>query len=61
MIRTIKIEGFKTIPSLTLEPGRVNCFIGANGAGKSNILEAIGVLGLRLTEESMTNHCELGG
>ncbi len=24
--------------------GRVNCFIGANGAGKSNILEALGIL-----------------
>lgn len=30
---------------MTLELGRVNCFIGANGVGKSNILEAIGVLG----------------
>jgi predicted ATPase len=45
MIKTIKIEGFKSIPSMTLELGRVNCFIGANGVGKSNILEAIGVLG----------------
>ena len=45
MIRTITIEGFKSIPSLApLELGRVNCFIGANGVGKSNILEAIGVL-----------------
>jgi len=30
---------------MTLELGSVNCFIGANGVGKSNILEAIGVLG----------------
>ncbi len=45
MVRTIKIEGFKSIPSMTLELGRVNCFIGANGVGKSNIIEAIGVLG----------------
>ena len=44
MIRSIQIEGFKSIPSQTLELGRVNCFIGANGVGKSNILEAIGVL-----------------
>lgn len=44
MIRTIKIEGFKSIPAMTLELGRVNCFIGANGVGKSNVLEAIGVL-----------------
>jgi predicted ATPase len=45
MIRTIKIDGFKSIPAMILELGRVNCFIGANGVGKSNILEAIGVLG----------------
>lgn len=45
MIRTIKIDGFKSIPSMEIPLGRVNCFIGANGAGKSNILEAIGVLG----------------
>lgn len=45
MIKTIVIKGFKSIPELTLELGRVNCFIGANGVGKSNILEAIGVLG----------------
>ena len=44
MIRNIQIDGFKSIVSQTLELGRVNCFIGANGAGKSNVLEAIGVL-----------------
>lgn len=57
MIRTIKIDGFKSIPSMTLELGRVNCFIGANGVGKSNILEAIGVLGAaakgRIDDESL--------
>lgn len=45
MIRTITINGFKSIDALTLPLGTVNCFIGANGVGKSNILEAIGVLG----------------
>ncbi len=45
MIRKITINGFKSIPEMTLELGQVNCFIGANGVGKSNILEAIGVLG----------------
>lgn len=45
MIKTITVSGFKSIPALTLDLGRVNCFIGANGVGKSNILEAIGVLG----------------
>ena len=46
MIKTINIDGFKSIFSLPpLELGRVNCFIGANGVGKSNILEAMGILG----------------
>ena len=46
MIRTVVIDGFKSIgEQLTLELGRVNVFIGANGAGKSALLEAIGVLG----------------
>jgi len=45
MIRTIQIDGFKSIESEPVELGRVNCFIGANGVGKSNILEAVGVLG----------------
>lgn len=44
MIRTIQVDGFKSIVSQTLTLGRVNCFIGANGVGKSNVLEAIGVL-----------------
>jgi energy-coupling factor transporter ATP-binding protein EcfA2 len=45
MIRTLHIDGFKSIHSETIDLGRVNCFIGANGVGKSNVLEAIGVLG----------------
>ena len=49
MIRTIQINGFKSIESASVELGRVNCFIGANGVGKSNILEAIGVLGAAAT------------
>ena len=43
MIKEIQIENFKSIQSLTIELGRVNVFIGANGSGKSNILEAIAV------------------
>jgi energy-coupling factor transporter ATP-binding protein EcfA2 len=45
MIRTLKIESFKSLVKLELELGRVNVFIGANGSGKSNLLEAIGILG----------------
>lgn len=45
MIRQVEIRGFKSIYHATLELGRVNSFIGANGVGKSNLLEALGVLG----------------
>ncbi len=45
MIKSLHIQGFKSISDQTLELGRVNCLIGANGTGKSNILEALGVLG----------------
>ena len=45
MIRTLKIHGFKSVQRATIELGQLNCFIGANGVGKSNLLEALGVLG----------------
>ncbi|SPE50460.1 conserved hypothetical protein [Verrucomicrobia bacterium] len=44
MISKFKIESFKSIESAELELGRVNVFIGANGSGKSNLLEALGLL-----------------
>jgi len=45
MIRNLKIERFKSLVKLELELGRINVFVGANGSGKSNLLEAIGILG----------------
>lgn len=41
MIREFTIENFKSIESFTLPLGRVTVLIGENGAGKSNILEAM--------------------
>lgn len=41
MIKEVKIQNYKSVQDLTLELGRVNVLIGANGCGKSNILEAI--------------------
>jgi hypothetical protein len=46
MLKKISIRGFKSLYNLQdLEIGQVNVFIGANGAGKSNLLEAFGMLG----------------
>lgn len=41
MLRKVHIENYKSIERLTVELGRLTIFIGANGSGKSNILEAI--------------------
>jgi len=44
MITKLTIENFKSIKSLTMDCKRVNVFIGEPNAGKSNILEALGLL-----------------
>lgn len=45
MIKNISIRNYKTIEKLDIELGRVTVLIGENGAGKSNILEAITLAG----------------
>jgi len=44
MIKSLRIENFKSIKALELDLKRVNLFIGEPNTGKSNILEALGLL-----------------
>ena len=44
MLQKLKISRFKSVKDQTIEFGGVNLFIGGNGTGKSNILEAIGLV-----------------
>ncbi|CAM2011414.1 AAA family ATPase [Acanthopleuribacter pedis] len=44
MIGTLTVRSFKSLKDVQIELGNINVFIGANGSGKSNILEAVGVL-----------------
>ena len=44
LLRKLTIRNFKSIPELSIELGRFNVFIGENGSGKSNILEALAAL-----------------
>lgn len=57
LLASITIEGFKSIAKQTVELGRLNVFIGANGAGKTALLEAIGVAGAaadgRVTDDDL--------
>ncbi len=41
MIKSVHIKNFKSVVDLKLDLGRFNVFIGENGCGKSNILEAL--------------------
>jgi predicted ATPase len=45
MIKSLKIANFKSILSEQIELSNVNVFIGENGCGKTNILEAVAMLG----------------
>ena len=66
MITKFKIHFFKSIEDTELELGNINVFIGANGSGKSNLLEALGVLAAaaygRVDQESLVRRgCRPGG
>lgn len=41
MLRSLTIKNFKSVVDLTVDLGRFNVFIGENGCGKTNILEAL--------------------
>jgi AAA domain, putative AbiEii toxin, Type IV TA system/AAA ATPase domain len=41
MIREISIKNYKSILDHSIELGRINIFIGENGSGKTNIVEAV--------------------
>lgn len=43
MLNKIEIENFKSIYKESIDLGQVNVFIGENGCGKTNILEAVGM------------------
>ena len=49
-IKEISFGNFKSLYNTSFEPGKVNVFVGANGSGKSTILEAIGLLSAAMTD-----------
>ena len=51
-LKSVEIKGFKSIPfqhPLTLEFGNINILLGANGAGKSNIVSFFKMLGYMMS------------
>jgi energy-coupling factor transporter ATP-binding protein EcfA2 len=51
MIRELTIKNYKSILDHTIELGRINVFIGENGCGKTNILEAVAMAAGALTDK----------
>lgn len=49
-LKRICIGNFKSLYNTSFEPGKINVFIGANGSGKSTVLEAIGLLSAAMTD-----------
>ena len=60
-IKKIKIRNFKSLYDVSFCPGNINVFIGANGSGKSSVLEAIGVLSAAMTDRVNNNSLQRKG
>jgi AAA15 family ATPase/GTPase len=55
LIQNIHIQNFKSVRDLQLDCARINVFIGKPNAGKSNILEAISLLGAGYSDNKFMN------
>ena len=60
-LKRIAFNNFKSLYQASFEPGKVNVFIGANGAGKSTVLEAIGLLSAAMTDRVNDNSLQRKG
>lgn len=60
-LKKITFENFKSLYHTSFEPGKINVFIGANGSGKSTILEAIGLLSAAMTDRVNDNSLQRKG
>ncbi len=41
LIDSIRIQGYRSLKDVEFRPGRISCVVGANGAGKSNLVHAL--------------------
>lgn len=55
MIERLDVEGFTSIVEASVELGSLNVLVGANGAGKSNLIRALELLG-RIVDEDLRVH-----
>lgn len=60
MITSLNIENFKSITKIELKPKKFNLLIGKPNVGKSNMLEAISLLGLPIPLKNYNSLSEIG-
>lgn len=60
-LKKISFGNFKSLYNTSFEPGKVNVLIGANGAGKSTVLEGIGLLSAAMTDRVDANSLQRKG
>lgn len=61
MITRLDVENFKSIHKESIDLGRINVFIGENGCGKTNILEALGMISAAEYGEIKNSYLALKG
>lgn len=61
MIRELSIKNYKSVFDLKLELGKLNVFIGENGCGKTNLLEAVAMAGAAVSDRLDTEELYLRG
>lgn len=60
-INKIHVRNFKSLYDTKFEPGNVNVLIGANGSGKSSVLEALGILSAAMSDRVNDNSLQRMG
>lgn len=60
-LHKLSVTGFKNIGQAAMEfSGRINCFVGDNGAGKTNLLDAVHYLSMCKSAFTMTDGQSIG-
>jgi len=60
-LKSLRIQGFKSIRDQTLEFGLLNVLVGGNGVGKSNLIGVFHFLGQISRQELALYTCQSGG
>jgi AAA15 family ATPase/GTPase len=58
-IKTISIQGYRSIQNMRLTMDDINVIVGANGCGKSNLYKAVYLLAKRVSGKGNITHAAI--